>query len=201
MNKHRIITPERRKELEKLAVRLARRWDKVKDRYRLYRMTAQVTLHPDNSDGTPNPPTPTGVTRDTLPDFAEYRRAILGLAAAENEYGADDGDVDTIPKLVQETAGFPVTSEENTILWDALNGLFHKENRSLKPLAEKGAKMVNAQKSRRQIKSEICAERWAEWQRWIDTERKHRGWSMPFAQSKAAEHFRVSLKSIKRRTS
>jgi hypothetical protein len=72
--------------------------------------------------------------------------------------------------------------------------------RRYEPLAKKGEKMVNVQKARREIKSEQCALRWSEWQVWIDAKRNEKDWSLKFAQGKAAEHFRVSLKTMQRRT-
>ena len=77
--------------------------------------------------------------------------------------------------------------------------LFHKYLGEV-PASSAGRKMFNAQKQRREIKSERNRAAWTTWQTWIDKEYQAHKWGFSFAQKKASEHFGVNIKTIKRRT-
>jgi hypothetical protein len=111
------MTTERKQELTALAARLAENWDRVKTRYRIHRFTATMKLNPDRKKGKPTPAGSPTFNRDDMPDFAEYRRAIVAL-----------GQVDADPNvaaLVAETKDFPVNAHENGSLWDMIVERLH----------------------------------------------------------------------------
>lgn len=71
---------------------------------------------------------------------------------------------------------------------------------SLEPAAAKGRKMEKNQADRRARYLSKRKATWAEWQKWIDEKRRTEGWSLDFAQRKAAKELGPSLKTIRRRT-